>query len=99
MNISQIKQEISQKTGATLVALNMVRQLEEDKVTPTEWTYHWDNSKRLRIAMHDDLLKQLKASPERNDLAYKTTAKEATTETEAYTIYTVIIPKNLEATF
>lgn len=99
MNISQIKQEISQKTGAALVALNMVRQLEEDKVTPTEWVYHWNDTKRLRIAMHNDLLKQLKDNPERNDLAYKTTVKEATPETEAYTIYTVIIPKNLEATF
>lgn len=100
MNISNLKSAIAAKSGASLPTLMMVRQMEQDDATkPTPWLSHWDNDTRSRIAMHEDVFNLLKANPLIDTLAYKVAVKDATPETLAYTIYTVIIPAKVEGTF
>jgi len=90
MTINQIKSELSLKNDTQIVALNMVQQLDADKL-PTEWVSHWDNAKRLRIVMHQDLFALVLANPAMSTLAYKT---EVVSD-KNYTRYVVINPKGL----
>lgn len=101
MTIQQIKDAIG------IATLMLVRQLEpipegapiDFKPVPTQWVSHWDNEKRIRVTMHEDVLKVLKANPSKNDLAIKKQEVLASDTREAYTRYVVIVPANVEATF
>lgn len=100
MNISNLKLELSNKIGKSIPTLAMVRQLSQDEIpVPTEWLSHWDNDKRVRIAMHQDVFNILKVNQTLDTLAYKTSLKPKTDTAEAYTIFTVIIPAHIEGTF
>lgn len=90
--------EIKIKTGQT--TLMLVRQMEQEHPeVPTVWLSHWDNDNRIRVTMHDDVLKTIKANPERADLALKSEIVPATAERKEYKRFVVITPLNVEATF
>jgi hypothetical protein len=92
MNIQAIKSALG------LSALMLVRQINAETAEPTPWVSHWDNDRRVRVTMHEDVLNQIKQNPDRLDLAYKT--QPVTSEgKQPYTRYVVIIPANVEATF
>lgn len=92
MNITQIKEAIGQPV------LNMARQLDENKV-PQPWVSHWDNDKRVRVTMHDDVFNLIVADKNFDKLAYKTAEVPATPERAAYQRIVVITPTQLLATF
>lgn len=98
MNITQIKTAIGQPV------LTMVRQLElkanpNDKDVPTKWVSHWDNINRIRVSMHEDVFNQIKADPNFGGLAVKPPVVHTPEGKQPYTMYVVITPKNIEATF
>lgn len=99
MNIVQIKAEVAAKTGFPCPNLQMVRQFEEDGTTPTQWLSSWDNTNRIRVTMHEDVLNKVKAEPEFTGLALKTEIVPATADRAAYTRMVVITPLHIEATF
>lgn len=99
MNILQLKTDLTASLKVPITQLTMVRQFEEDKSTPTPWLSHWDNDNRIRVTMHEDILKTLKENPKFPGLAYKKEIVEATEQRAAYTRIVVITPRNIEATF
>ena len=110
MNIQQIKQQISAITGVPIIALNMVRQMTQETQgtetpEPTEWLSHWDNDNRIRVTMHENVLKTIKDDPKVNVLALKNTLVEAEGQPgddayrAAYRRFVVITPNFIEASF
>lgn len=104
MNITQIKAAISAVTGHPLPFLQFTTQLDQDK-NPTPWVSHWDNINRIRVTMHEEVLKAIKDDLTFSGLAYKIEQvqpePDATTG-EAKSPYTRIIlitPKNIVGTF
>lgn len=113
MNIQQIKQKMATILAFQVLSLDMSRQTEDapdgtiDPVTqkpkqlPTEWYQHWDNDNRVRVVMHEDIFKALKADPTMEGLALKTmetvTPKDATKP--SYRRIVVIKPTTIEASF
>lgn len=95
MNINQIKAYIGEES------LTLVRQKDLNG-TDTPWVSSWNNKKRVRVTMHDDVLKVAK-DPSFNKLAVKeelVPAKPAQGDKPAraaYTRYVVITPANIEA--
>lgn len=101
MTIDQIKATVG---IATLMLVRQLEQIPEGapadyKPVATQWVSHWDNDKRIRVTMHEDILVALKADPRKADLAIKKQEVLATAEREAYTRYVVIVPQNVEAVF
>lgn len=99
MNIAQIKTQIAATTGRPLPVLQLVRQFAEDGETPQEWVSHWDNDNRIRVTMHEDILKTLKEDKDFDGLAVKHDSVPAEGERMAYERFVVITPRNIEATF
>lgn len=107
MNIQQIKSEIAAKNSAVILALNMVRQFaDKDKKQPEPWLSHWDNDKRIRVTMHEDVFNQIKLNPKMEGLAYKSElvaaeyeADSTTVKRAAYLRYVVITPTSIEGVF
>lgn len=100
MNIAQIKSNLTTKTGGDFATLAMVRQMNQQDATKKEpWLSHWDNTKRVRITMHEDVFEQIKAKPDRADLALKYELVPANEKRAEYHRYVVIIPTGIEATF
>lgn len=98
MNIVQVKEKLSEKTGIKFNELNMKDQLNEDK-TPTGWVSHWENDGRIRVVMHKDVLAKIVADKNFNGLALKDAeVVEATPERAAYTKFFVITPQDILAT-
>ncbi len=94
MNIQQIKESLG------LNNLLMVRQYEQNAPTvATAWLSHWDNERRIRVSMHEDVLTRIKADVSKPGLALKKEIVPATAERAEYTRYVVITPLNIEATF
>lgn len=99
MNINDIKTQIG------LSHLLLVRQM--DQVNPTvktEWLSHWDNDKRVRVTMHQDVLARIQADPTKPGLGLKKELVLAHNRADGsavadYTRYVVITPANIEATF
>ena len=90
MHIQEIKQNTKQSS------LAFVRQMEEDGKTPTAWLSHWDNTNRIRVTAHEEVIARMKENPERRDLAIKTEIVEKKEDREAYTRHIIIIPMNIE---
>ena len=101
MNMHQIKAQISAKTGTPIVALNMVRQFEDDaKTVSTPWLSHWDNDARIRVTMHEDVLNLLKTDADSNGLALKYEEVQPADESKSpYKRFVIITPKHIEASF
>lgn len=99
LNIAGIKAATGQ---ANLV---FVRQFEQDSTgVPTPWVAHWDDTTRTRIVMHENVLALAKADPTAPKFLLKRDVKAAhkspTGEDIAeYTMYVVVTPRNIEATF
>lgn len=98
MNIEQVKAAIAASTGKPLPTLLMVRQTTEDGAS-TPWVSHWDNENRIRVTMHEDVLKKIKADPAKVGYAFKRQDVPANDERAGYTRFVVIEPTNVEATF
>ena len=99
MNIQDLKAQIAAENGITLPHLVLVQQFEEDGKTPAPWVSHWDNTKRIRVTMHQDVFNQIKADPTKAGLALKKEVVPATADRAEYTRYVVITPQNIVGTF
>lgn len=95
----QLKADITAKSGFPVGTLQFVRQFAEDGVTPTEWVSHWDNTNRIRISMHQDVMETLRANPAFEGLAAKFETMPAKDDRESYDKFTIITPKHLEMAF
>lgn len=98
MNIQQIKQDLTAKTGVNFPHLSMVRQLDETTKEKQPWLSHWDNDNRIRVTMHEKIFDEIKANPSKSDLALKKEVVQPEGK-EPYTRFVVITPTNIEATF
>jgi hypothetical protein len=102
MNIQEIK-AVANITG-TLALVRQFAQQPSDAPAdaapiPTEWVSHWDNEKRVRVTMHQDVMATIKSNPSFAGLALKTELVPQVGERLAYTRHVVITPNNIEATF
>lgn len=99
----QIKSQIASKFNITPDTMMFTRQFEQvaagEAPKPSPWISYWNNEQRFRVAMHDDVAKQIKANPTIDTLAYKVETVPATASREAYTRFVLIIPTNVELTF
>jgi len=98
MNIQLIKSQIAAKAGIALPTLMLSRQKDESG-TEQPWLSHWDNDKRVRITMHDDVANKIKATPDFDGLAFKEEVVPANAERAAYTRFVVITPTSVVMTF
>ena len=99
MTISEIKAVIAAETGANVGTLMFQNQ---KTVLPgtttevaTEWYSHWCNVKRVRVAIHQQVLDAIKADPLRGDLIKKSEAVPAEADRAAYTRVILAIPREL----
>ena len=111
MTIQQIKTKVSTQLGFTLVALNMVRQFEDEaKTIPQLWLSHWEDDHRVRVVMHQEVFDVIKADPKTDVLAVKyeflpeqeevaVDGKVTVQYRAAYHRFVVITPKHIEACF
>lgn len=112
MNIQEIKAAINAKHNLAgnheIKSLAMIRQMvkEGEEELPTEWLSHWDNDRRIRVTMHEEIFGKVKADPTFNTLAFKTEVVaehpnklDPTQTIPAYTRYVVIEPRNVEGVF
>jgi len=103
MNITEIKSVINVAEGSAINSLLMQNQKAVLPGTETEvatdWFSHWDDTKRVRVTMHKDVLVAIKGTPTRGDLVVKRQLVPATTTRAAYTRYVVVIPAEVEAVF
>lgn len=99
MNIQALKQSIATAQGINLPTLMLVRQKDQNTDQPTPWLSHWDNDKRVRITLHEDVAKKIQEEPAFNGLAYKTELVPETPERKAYTRIVVINPTTVEMRF
>ena len=98
MNIQNIKQLISSKTGAFIPTLLMTQQKNEAKELQP-WASYWDNDKRVRITMHMEVLASIVENPTQDGLAVKEQLEPAKGDRAAYTRFVVIKPTEVLATF
>lgn len=98
MNIQSVKQQIAAKAGIQLPTLMLSRQKNEAG-EEQPWLSHWDNEKRVRITMHDDVANTIKGDPTFDGLAFKEEVVAATNERAAYTRFVVITPTSVVMTF
>lgn len=98
MNIIDLKQTIANKLGISLPTLQLVRQKNQED-EPQPWVSHWDNDKRVRIVMHDDVLDKIKTEPAFAGLAVKYEDVPATDARAAYKRAIIITPNDIVATF
>ena len=96
MNMPNLKLAIASATGINLPTLMLSRQLDVNQ-QPQPWLSHWDNEKRVRIVMHEDVAKAI--TPELDTLAYKMEKVAAHENVLEYTRVVVIIPSSVEMTF
>lgn len=109
MNINEIKAEIGQQNNTTIGTLMFVRQMkqkapdapETEPDEPTEWLSHWDNDKRIRVTLHQDVLKTIQngGGAAFGGLAMKKEVVPAKGDRAAYTRYVLITPNHVEAAF
>lgn len=76
----------------------------ENKEVMTDWVAHWDDTNRIRVVMHNDVLAVAKADPTAPKFLLKKEAvaahKSATGDLVAeYTRFVIITPRNIVATF
>ena len=98
MNIASVKQQIAESTGIQLPTLMLSRQKDSDGVAQP-WLSHWDNEKRVRITMHDDVANKIAANPAFDGLAFKKELVPAKEDRAEYTRFVVITPTSVVHTF
>lgn len=99
IDIFNFKRQFDQPTEAQVAdALKADPKADPKKVlgTPQPWVSHWEDSKRIRVAMHDDVLTALKADKELSTLAYKSEIVHPDSETDRYIRYILFIPRHIE---
>lgn len=107
MQMSQLKVAIeaavkATKPSFTLPVLTMNTQLDkDDKDKVTEYVSHWDDTQRVRITMHREIMDKLKKEPQFAGLAFKA-PKEIQPSDPAKSPYlhvVIITPESIEAVF
>lgn len=93
MNIESIKQSIAKQSGIELPVLDLSRQFDVDD-KPTEWLGYWDNTKRVRISVHQDVVGKIKADKSFDKLAVKYSLEES--PKGQFSQFTIITPRNIE---
>ncbi len=101
MNIDDLKVAISTNAGISITKLDLTRQFEDTaKTKPTEWLGYWDNDKRVRISVHQDVVATITKDRSFSGLSYKKEAKVSKSEENLpYMQYVIITPLNIEASF
>lgn len=99
MNITNLKLAIAAANGMTLPTLMLVRQKDQTSELPTPWLSHWDNDKRVRISLHEDVAKKIKETPDFDGLSFKTEKVAEHGEVKEYTRVIIINPTSVEMTF
>lgn len=99
MNIQAIKAEIAKQTGANLSTLMLSRQKHPETGVDQPWLSHWDNDKRVRITMHDDVANKIANDLNFEGLAFKKEVVAKTDERAEYTRFVVIVPTSVVMTF
>lgn len=69
--------------------LSMVRQFSKDGVKQ-EWLSHWDNERRIRVTMHQNIFEYIKSNPSVDDLDYKVQEVAVNHERKAYTRIVIV---------
>ncbi len=98
MNINNLKLAIAAATGISLPTLMLSRQIDLNNVEQP-WLSHWDNEKRVRITMHEDVANSIKANPTMETLAYKIEQVAEHEAVKPYTRVVVITPSSVIMTF
>lgn len=80
MTLSQIKSQLN------IVSLDLVRSIDEKK-KPTAWLRYWNNTERIAVVIHDDVVAKIKADPSIDKLALKHETKQTKTGTAVGTVY------------
>lgn len=96
MQIEQIKTAIGTKAGINLPQLMLVRQKDQTTGENQPWLSHWDNDKRVRITLHDDVAAKISKEPTFNGLAYKMEVIPQEGERMEYTRFVIIVPTSVE---
>jgi hypothetical protein len=94
MTLTQIKAQLG------IVSLDLVRGVDKDS-KPTAWLRFWDNTRRVAVVLHEDVVATIKANPSMDKLALKTNEKTTKTGTAMGTVYTehiIINAKSIEYT-
>ena len=103
MTIIEIKALINATENASISNLLMQNQKATLPGTttevPTDWFSHWDDSSRIRVTMHKEVLQMIKGQPNRGDLVVKRQPVAATQTRAAYIRYIVVVPAEVEAVF
>lgn len=63
------------------------------------WLSHWENTKRVRVVLHENVLKTIKSDPTINTLSFKKAEETAKSSGLPFTRYTIITPANIEASW
>ena len=64
--------------------------IQDGNAIENPWLYHWNNEKRVRVTMHEDVYNLIKQGT--NRLAFKVKQVAAKATGEVYTHYTLITP-------
>lgn len=99
LDVFNFKRQFDVPTEAQIAeALKLNPKADVKKVLgdPQPWVSHWEDSKRIRVAMHDDVLAALKADKELSTLAYKSEIVHPDSETDRYIRYILFIPRHIE---
>lgn len=99
MKIADLKTAIAADAGINLPTLMLVRQKDQNTDAPQPWLSHWDNDKRVRISLHEDVAKKVQEDANYDGLAYKKEEVVETSERKAYTRYIIINPTSVEMRF
>lgn len=66
MTLTQIKSQLG------IVSLDLVRGKDKDN-KPTDWLRYWDNTNRVAVVVHQDVVAAIKSNPGLTTLALKST--------------------------
>lgn len=80
MNLSQIKSQLG------IASLDLQRTVDKDK-QPTKWLRYWNNTERMAVVIHEDVVGKIKANPAIDTLALKHEVKETKAENAKGTEY------------
>lgn len=81
MNLAQIKTEL----GIPSLELNTATDTEGNK---TAWMRHWDNTRRISVSIHSDLVNELKSNPKTTGLGLQTEVRNG--ELGNYTSHRIV---------
>lgn len=60
------------------------------------WLSHWENTKRIRVVLHEEVMTIIKSDPSIASLAVKKVEETSKASGQKYLRYTIITPTNIE---